>query len=106
MPLNGPTQLQSIYDAVLTADELAELELLYARLNEKLDIDYKPDEDVYEYMVESDVFSLYPERVTNQIIDDCLAAGWDEAEAEPYAIPTVTLARHQRGIRIKLTRYP
>lgn len=104
MPLNGPTQLQTIYESSLTADELAELELLYTRLNEKLDIDYEPDVDIYEYCIESMTFSLYPERVTNQIIADCLAAGWDEAEAEPYSIPTVTKANRMYGIRIKLTR--
>jgi hypothetical protein len=103
MPVITPTQLETQYNSPLTAEELAELELLYTRLNEQLALEYK--ELITEYIIdiESDTFSLYPERVTNQIYADIVAAGWsDTSEVMTYIIPTVTGSRELRGIQLRL----
>lgn len=100
MPILTPAQLETQYTSALTAEELAELELLYARLNESLQLSYKEDVDEYEFEIESDTFSIYPERVTNQIEADILAASWSECLVETFVIPTVTESRQYRGIKI------
>lgn len=100
MPVLSPANLESQYNSALTAEELAELELLYTRLNERLQLDWKEDQDEYEFEIESDTFSIYPERVVNKIKEDILTAGWSETVVNTFIIPTITESHQYRGIYI------
>lgn len=102
----GPLALETHYLSARTEDETAELEILYTRMNEYLTANWDDDVTVYEFNVESEKFSLYPERMINFIVADCGAAGWDEVTVETVVIPTVTESRQFRGLYIKLEYTP
>ncbi len=102
MAILGPAALGVLYTTPLTADELAELELLYLRLNEALTRDWEEDLLVYEYEIISDTFGLYPERVINHIKADCEAAGWDIVEVTTFPNENSTKSRVLPAIQIHL----
>lgn len=102
----GPLDLNTQYLSPLTAEELAELELLYQRVNDYLISEWDSETSSFTFLIESETFSLYPERVLNQIVLDCENAGWETATCEVVILPNSTKSREYRGLELNLSYTP
>lgn len=89
-----------------TPQELNDLQAIYVQFNYQME--HMFDIDIYEYtiVIESELAYTFSQKLIDKMIEDILAAGWDEVEIEKLEELTTTETKVKLGLTIVVRQIP